>query len=634
MDCFPRRDLQRFLVGEMCATEAAALAAHVEECATCELALDELAGPTPVFGRPASTSEPRLALSGLVRSLLPHAAAQGPAPSEHERRPATASVVAGEGSLFPALPGTAESGPDEDVRALLQKRLAAVFPLGLGVWGSILGMGLAGIDPMDREEVIGRAGLALLWCNLLVWAAGSVALWLRRQWPIRWLRGFEGAMLVAHAAALCGTRFAQYRSVLLGVAAGVDDSALLLVAATVHNGFGWLAAFIAWGLVFPHPWWRMMLIVLGLAACPALVDAGLVLSHPAWLAPLVYPITLSAQILVTGLVMSLLGSHRLRTLEEQVTTARREARAARKLGVYTLERRLGAGGMGEVYLAQHRLLKRPCAVKLIRAEWSGDLQALARFDREVQATASLNHPNTVEIFDYGRTEDGTFFYVMEYLDGLSLEEVVRRTGPLPGARVVHVLLQLSGALRQAHAKGVIHRDVKPSNVLVCRHGGLFDVVKLLDFGLALYDAPVSPKLTHPGYLVGTPDYVAPEQADGSGADARSDIYSLGATAYFLLTGKPPYAGKTVLDLLVAHRHQTLPELAGPAGQLQSELEAILRRCLAKAPEDRYPTAADLERHLRTCAATASWSEHEAQAWWENVPSAGAASPMEGTTANG
>jgi serine/threonine-protein kinase len=202
--------------------------------------------------------------------------------------------------------------------------------------------------------------------------------------------------------------------------------------------------------------------------------------------------------------------------------------------------------MGEVYLAEHRLLKRPCAVKLNHPERAGDAAALHRFEREVRATAQLTHPNTVEIYDYGHAEDGTFYYVMEYLPGLDLDDLVTRYGPVPPARAVHFLRQLCGTSQKAHAAGLVHRDIKPGNVLVCRHGGRHDVAKLLDFGLvqaagARGDDPS--RLTATGAVVGTPAYMAPEQARGAeAADVRSDLYSLGALGYFLSAGRPPFQG--------------------------------------------------------------------------------------------
>jgi serine/threonine-protein kinase len=328
---------------------------------------------------------------------------------------------------------------------------------------------------------------------------------------------------------------------------------------------------------------------------------------------------MTGQMLLVGVAVALFGSYKLGALQQEAREARREARAARALGPYVLKERLGAGGMGEVYLAEHRLLKRPCAVKLIRQERAGDPDALARFDREVRATARLKHPNTVEVFDYGRHADGTFYYVMEYLDGLGLDEVVSRSEPLPPARVVRVLRQLCGALYEAHSLGLIHRDVKPSNVLLCRHGGFHDVVKLVDFGLvqtaAAAVAGEGGPLTQAGSLLGTPEYMSPEQADGTALDARSDLYGLGATAYFLLTGKPPFAGRTMLDVLFAHRHDPVPSLAGHG--VPAALEAVIRRCLAKQPAERYASAEELDRDLDGCGVE-DWTEAEARAWWRTV----------------
>ncbi len=498
----------------------------------------------------------------------------------------------------------------------LRFRVGAVLPLAAGIWGTILLLGLTGIDPMYRREVIGIGGLAVIAVAVTIWVVGTVWVWSRKEWPVSWLRGFEMAILLPHAASLVVMRVLQYRAAFAG--RGIE----FLTAVTVHNGFGWLAALVAWGLVFPHPWRRVLAINLSLVACPLLVDFGLILAEPARLPAMLYPAVLTGQMLAFGLVMSLFGSHRVSALQAEVASVRAEIRAARKLGPYTLIRRLGGGGMGEVFLAEHRLLKRPCAVKLIRPDRAADPRAQARFDREVQATARLKHPNTVDVFDYGRTDDGTFYYVMEYLDGLSLDEVVRRQGPLPPGRAVYLLKQLCGALPEAHAHGLVHRDIKPSNVLLCRHGGLFDVVKLVDFGLVHDEAidPAASHLTQAGTLTGTPDYVSPEQAAGTRADHRTDLYSLGATAYFLLCARPPYTGATVLDILFAHRYEPVRPLAGPDLPIPANLEAIVTRLLAKAPEDRYPSAEAVETALLECVGLEPWSEHQARSWWESFGS--------------
>ena len=222
---------------------------------------------------------------------------------------------------------------------------------------------------------------------------------------------------------------------------------------------------------------------------------------------------------------------------------RRQAFEARQLGQYRLKQLLGAGGMGEVHLAEHVLLKRPCALKLIHPDKAGNPNTLARFEREVQATARLSHWNTVEIFDYGRTDDGTFYYVMEYLPGLNLHQLVEMFGPLPAERAIHLLMQTCDALSEAHAKGLVHRDIKPGNIFAANRGGVFDVAKLLDFGLVKPIADWGDSaVTQDGMVAGSPLFMSPEQATADSVDARSDIYSLGATAYFLLHGPRPVRG--------------------------------------------------------------------------------------------
>ena len=305
------------------------------------------------------------------------------------------------------------------------------------------------------------------------------------------------------------------------------------------------------------------------------------------------------------------GAYRIEVLRDQ-------AERYRELGQYRLTRVLGSGGMGEVYLAEHRFLRRPCAIKLIRPERAGSAENLARFEREVQATATLTHPNTVQVFDYGQAEDGTFFYAMEYLPGMTLEQIVTVHGPLPPARAVHLLRQICGALREAHSIGLIHRDIKPGNVMVCDRGGIADVAKLLDFGLVMprRDALLSERLTQEGNIAGTPAYMSPEQADGQGdLDARSDIYSLGALTYFALTGQAPFAGRSTVKILAAH----LYEIPDPPTKLRpdvpADLEAITLRCLAKNAAERYASAAELEAALTACETAGQWSATEAAAWW-------------------
>jgi serine/threonine-protein kinase len=302
-----------------------------------------------------------------------------------------------------------------------------------------------------------------------------------------------------------------------------------------------------------------------------------------------------------------------------ISLLRRQVVEARQLGQYRLRRPIGTGGMGEVYLAEHQLLKRPCALKLIRPERVADPRVLERFEREVRINATLSHPNTVEIFDYGRAEDGTYYYVMEYLPGLSLGELVERHGPLPAGRAVYLLRQVCLALREAHGAGLIHRDIKPSNIFAARRGGMDDVAKLLDFGLVRpAAAPQAPELSEEGHILGTPLFMSPEQAMGARElDERSDIYSLGAVAYYLLTGRPPFNEAGAIAVLVAHaRDAVIPPSEIRAG-IPDDLAGVILRGLSKDAAHRYQDAESLERALGECGCAGEWDQKAAARWWRD-----------------
>jgi serine/threonine-protein kinase len=324
---------------------------------------------------------------------------------------------------------------------------------------------------------------------------------------------------------------------------------------------------------------------------------------------------LDAMFLLTLAGVSTYGAHMLSHL-------RREVVEARELGQYRLRRRIGSGGMGDVYLAEHQLLKRPCAIKLIRPDSVTDPKALERFEREVRITATLSHPNTVEIFDYGRTEDGMYYYVMEYLPGLSLAELVEEHGPLTPGRAVYLLRQVCLALSEAHAAGLIHRDIKPSNIHAARRGGMDDVAKLLDFGLArpgatIRDAEVSAE----GQILGTPLYMSPEQAMGSRElDARTDIYSLGAVAYFLVTGRPPFKQASGIGAMIAHARDPVEPPSRYRAGIPADLELVILRCLSKLPADRYRDADELEQALGDCRCADAWNKRRASEWWRDFQS--------------
>ncbi|TWT48802.1 serine/threonine-protein kinase [Botrimarina hoheduenensis] len=313
-------------------------------------------------------------------------------------------------------------------------------------------------------------------------------------------------------------------------------------------------------------------------------------------------------------VTAALGVHTINSL-------RREVFEAKQLGQYRLKQRIGAGGMGEVYLAEHRMMKRPCAIKVIRPEKAGDPRILARFEREVRSTAKLSHWNSIDIYDYGRTEDGTFYYVMEYLPGHNVGELVESEGALPPSRVVYLMDQVCRALAEAHAHGLVHRDIKPANIFCAYRGGIFDVAKLLDFGLAkpilhASEETTDVALTQEGAITGSPLFMSPEQATGEReADIRSDIYSLGCVLYYLLTGAPPFEYKQAVKVIIAHVSEDVVPPRHHNPSLPIELEEVILRCLEKDPEDRYQTVDQLRIALSEAPLEDYWSADRAAEWW-------------------
>jgi serine/threonine-protein kinase len=292
--------------------------------------------------------------------------------------------------------------------------------------------------------------------------------------------------------------------------------------------------------------------------------------------------------------------------------------AAKQLGQYRLKQRLGSGGMGEVYLAEHQMMKRPCAVKLIRPDKAVDPRMLARFEREVRATAKLSHWNSIDIYDYGRTSDGTFYYVMEFLPGHNIGEIVDEYGPIEPARTVYLMDQVCAALNEAHGIGLVHRDIKPANIFCAYRGGIFDVAKLLDFGLAKPAVEVGRDvgLTIEGTVTGSPLFMSPEQASGEDRiDARSDIYSLGAVMYYMLTGQPPFPFENPVKVMIAHASHDVvpPRQINP--DLSPEFEDVLLRCLEKEPDDRYQDVLALKRALNKLVLDETWNSETAAAWW-------------------
>ena len=296
---------------------------------------------------------------------------------------------------------------------------------------------------------------------------------------------------------------------------------------------------------------------------------------------------------------------------------RKEVREIQSLGQYNLSSKLGEGAMGVVYEAQHGMLKRPTAIKLLRPDLA-DPDALDRFRREVQLTAKLTHPNTVTIYDYGRTPDGLLYYAMELLDGATLTQVVKASGPQPVERVVRILRDAALALNEAHAVGLIHRDIKPSNIMLARQGGVPDVTKVLDFGLVKNLGQVDDiDKTNTMSIKGTPHYLSPEAIqDPQGIDARTDLYALGAVGYYLLSGRHVFDGKTIMEVCLHHLH-TKPTPLSEASSLEipAGLEALIMACLQKDQADRPDSGQEMADALDRLA-VARWTRTDAEAWWD------------------
>ena len=377
----------------------------------------------------------------------------------------------------------------------------------------------------------------------------------------------------------------------------------------------WLLLIFTYALFVPNTWRRAAVVIGSMAFAPIVLVVGFWFMSPAILREnrhfSGYPVEVS-MLMTLCAIIAVWGVHTIGNL-------RRVAFEAKQLGQYRLKQQIGEGGMGEVYLAEHVLLKRPCAIKLIRPEKAGDAKSLARFEREVRATAKLTHWNTVEIFDYGRSDDGTFYYVMEYLPGLNLGQLVELHGPLPPERVIHLLTQTCEALGEAHRKNLIHRDIKPGNIFAATRGGVYDVAKLLDFGLAkpLVDVADS-GLTQEGAITGSPLFMSPEQASGDGQpDARSDIYSLGAVAYYLLAGEPPFDGDNAMKVMIAHISKQPVPLIERNASVPEDLSAVVMRCLQKDPQDRFQDTESLQEAFGECRDAGNWTRSHARSWWEN-----------------
>jgi serine/threonine protein kinase len=358
--------------------------------------------------------------------------------------------------------------------------------------------------------------------------------------------------------------------------------------------------------------------VAGASVVAALMDPlALFLAQPPGARPSLAQASLLMLSPAAGAGLAYLSSRVLYGLTEHITRAR-------EVGSYRLRKRLGVGGMGEVWAAKHRMLARPAAIKLIRPAIlasHGPEEAkrlLKLFEREAQTTASLTSPNTIQLFDYGVTMDGTFYYVMELLSGYDLQSLVKDFGPQPPERVVHLLIQATNSLHEAHEHQFVHRDLKPANIFTCRYGGELDFVKVLDFGLVMDRRPTEEELQKPG-LIGTPAVMAPEMVRfNAPVDQRADIYALGCVAYWLLTRERVFEAENRADMLVMHAHQRPVPPSKRAGiAIPPRLEEIILMCLDKNPNKRPQTARQLGDMLRELDIDREWTRERRQQWWQD-----------------
>lgn len=507
----------------------------------------------------------------------------------------------------PVVADVANADADAELTALLARRLRQLFIILAAIYALFL-VRQAVLVMLGEPD---RVQLVLLAVALTVQSAVAVAANVWRAFGQKWLAVGEWLAL----GTLWGTQGLNQLFALLNpsevvLTLGHGELGQVLTANTWL--LPWFAVIAGYPVLVPHSVRRTALIVGVTALLPIAVtllasalDPELTFAR-SWM--------MHIQFVLWGLVSGSIAVYGA----IQAALLRKEAFEAKRYGQYRLVRKLGAGGMGEVHLAEHHLLRRPSVIKLIRPDRKADPKMLKRFEREVKRLATLTHWNTVAVYDYGHTADGTFYFVMEYLPGVNLDELVRKHGPLPPGRAVFLVRQVAAGLREAHRIGLIHRDVKPANVMACERGGLADVAKLLDFGLvrdaADDDSAEEEKLTRDGAVLGTPAFLSPEQAAGKPADARSDVYSLGCTLFFLLAGKPVFDKQGGVAMAAAHIHE--PPASPP--DCPADLAAVLLKCLAKDPAARYQDMKELDAALAACACAADWDFDKAEAWWRSV----------------
>jgi hypothetical protein len=464
--------------------------------------------------------------------------------------------------------------------------------LSFALVGKLVGGPLMGWKNLVTD-LNGRLVLSVVVIYLAQWLVCR-----RGRWSDRTLRLMDAGSTLAAAALNAGMVFAAMPGELPALS---YSRALMIFTLTL----------VMRAVIVPSSARRTLVLGL-LAACFPVVTSHIWYSARATPAvPAVYQTIWTALWCLGAVVISTVAS-------QVIYGLRRQVREAWQLGQYTLLEKIGAGGMGEVYRASHAMLRRPTAVKLLRPGRTS-AEHLRRFEREVQLTSRLTHPNTVAVFDYGRTVDGVFYYAMEYLDGLNLEDLVRHGGAQPPGRVRHILRQIAGSLAEAHAVGLIHRDIKPGNViLVPERGGARDVAKVVDFGL-VRDLKQETEGGDGDGFAGTPLYLAPEAITAPDTvDARSDLYSLGCVGYYLLTGRPVFERDTVIEVVGSHLHaQPAPPDQRLGRPLPASLSRLVLSCLEKDPARRPSSALACISALDAGDDVPPWTDEQASAWWSS-----------------
>ncbi len=485
--------------------------------------------------------------------------------------------------------------PEEESRAFLQERITLLFKLLFWCFVALMAFVWVAYNayPSTRPTYQSYVYVAFA-AGIVIQAVTWRLVLVRRQLSFEQLHALDVAFVMVSNAAI----------------------ALCAVLAYTHRQSAYTCLiYTCWtvltrALIVPSTGMRTA-IVTAIAMVPMGIATATLTQINSWPGPKDVPpigaLVGYVQIASVAVLLSASGSRIIYGLRQRIS-------AAQQLGQYTLVRKIGEGGMGAVYLAHHVMLRRPTAVKLLQPAKIGH-DNLLRFEREVQHMSQLTHPNTVAVFDYGRSPDGVFYYAMEYLGGgIDLEHLVVQHGRQPAERVRRILMQVCGALQEAHDRGLVHRDIKPPNIILCERGAMADVVKVVDFGLVkeiTADTGASTQV-----ILGTPAYVAPEAVtDPNTLGAAGDLYALGCVGYFLLTGKLVFDGKTAVDLCIQHVSKPAQPPSSHGVAVPAALEEIIMRCLAKKPEDRHGSAQELGDALQTIGPLGDWDETRATAWW-------------------